>query len=269
MRSVSLFVFLLLSGSVFCQYYSYNPADSLIKYSYFLQGYTDSTTSVTQGTGFFINNNGENLLVTAKHVLSGCRFNGSKDRNVPDEMVLYYNEDEHLKFRSFPLNIKAIKDTAACLQYYLSPDVIAYPVKDTTEKEINAINSFLSSYLPYHKGKIVVFGYPSYNNMDSGQYVVRPAMKLEILNYKLYEDYNYTGNDGASITDTINYTLRPADTLVPSHLKGYSGSPVFIWDYAKEKWFFLGVVIAIDDKNNLLTIVKPKNLFENISYRGN
>jgi len=29
------------------------------------------------------------------------------------------------------------------------------------------------------------------------------------------------------------------------------------------------VIIAIDDKNNLLTIVKPKNLFEKISYRLN
>ena len=269
MSRVCLSIFLLLSGRCFSQYYSYNPADSLIKYSYFLQGYIDSTTSITQGTGFFINNNGENLLVTAKHVLSGCRFNGSKDRSLPDEMVLYYNEYDHLKFRSFPLNIKEIKDTAVCLQYYLSPDVIAYPVKDTSGNEINSINPFLSSYLPYHKGKIVVFGYPSYNNMDSGQYFVRPALKLEMLNYKLYDNYNYTDHDGSSITDTLNYTIKPADTLIPSHLKGYSGSPVFIWDYDKEKWFFLGVVIAVDDKNNLLTIVKPKNLFENISYRGN
>ena len=125
MAKVFVFFVLLLSGSCcFGQYYSYNPADSLVKYSYFLQGYIDSTTSVTQGTGFFINNNGEKLFVTAKHVLSGCRFNGSKDRNLPDEMVLYYNED-YLRFRSFPLNIKEIKDTTACLQYYLSPDIIA------------------------------------------------------------------------------------------------------------------------------------------------
>src|ERR1043165_3046168 len=106
MRTVCLVLFLAVHAGCFCQYYSYNPADSLIKYSYFLQGYIDSTMSITQGTGFFINNNGENLLVTAKHVLSGCRFNGSKDRSLPDEMVLYYNEYDHLKFRSFPLNKK-------------------------------------------------------------------------------------------------------------------------------------------------------------------
>jgi hypothetical protein len=205
--------------------------------------------------------------VTAKHVLSGCRFNGSKDRSLPDEMLLYYNEDAS-RFRSFPLNIKEIKDTAACLQYYLSPDVIAYPVNDTVEKDIYSINSFLSQGPPYHKGKIVVFGYPSYNNMDSGQYVVRSAMKLEILAYKLYEKYTYRNPDGTDVTDTINYTLKPYDILAASHLKGYSGSPAFIWDYAKEKWFFLGVIIAIDEKSNLLTLVKPKNLFDKISYKS-
>ena len=115
----------------------------------------------------------------------------------------------------------------------------------------------------------MIFGYPSYNNIDSGHYVVRSAMKLEILNYKLYDQFTYRNLDGSYVTDTINYTLRPADTLVPSHMKGYSGSPVFIWDYVKEKWIFLGVIIAIDDKSNLLTIVKPKNLFEKISYRAN
>jgi hypothetical protein len=269
MRRVCLFVFLIFSGRCFCQYYSYNPADSLIKYSYFLQCYIDSTMSVTQGTGFFINNNGENLLVTAKHVLSGCRFNGSKDRNLPDEMVLYYNEDDHLKFRSFPLNIREIKDTAACLEYYLSPDVIAYPINDTSEKEVNSINSFLYTRLPSHRGKIVIFGYPSFNNMDSGQYFVRSAMKLEIHSYRLYEKYTYRDPDGSFVTDTINYTLKTTDTLASSHLRGYSGSPVFIWDYVQEKWVFCGVIIAIDDKNNLLTIVKPKNLFEHISYRSN
>ena len=110
--------------------------DSLKKFSYFLQGYSDSTTSVTQGTGFFINVNGENLLITAKHVLSGCRFNGSKDPGLPDEMLLYFNEDENLNFRFYRLDVKKIKDTASCLQYYESPDIISYPIIDTAEKNI-------------------------------------------------------------------------------------------------------------------------------------
>ena len=40
-------------------------------------------------------------------------------------------------------------------------------------------------------------------------------------------------------------------------------------DNSNQKWVFLGVIIAVDDKNNLLTIVKPKNIFEKIGYRGN
>jgi hypothetical protein len=265
MKKTLLYIFLVLSAkSGFSQ--ALNSEDSLIKYSYFLQGYADSTASISQGTGFFVNSNGKNLLVTAKHVLTGCKFNGTKDPNLPDEMILYFNENPGAPFNFFPLNVKTIKDTSQCQQYYLSPDIITYPVQDTAGKAIFTIDKFLPSYLPSHTGKIVIFGYPSFNNLDSGGYFVRPAMKLELAYYDLHESFTYSDPGGAVIVDTINYTIKPQDLLITSRLKGYSGSPAFIKDDVKQNWIFLGVIIAIDDKNNLLTIVKPESLLQQLSY---
>lgn len=258
--------FSLLALVKFSMAQSPGNEDSLVKYSYFLQGYADATASISQGTGFFINNNGEKLLVTAKHVLTGCRFNGTKDRTIPDEMILYLNENTTSSFNFLSLNLKEIKDTADCQQYYLSPDIISYPVHDTTGKSIFAIDKFLPSHLPRHTGKIVVFGYPSFNNIDSGRYFVRPAMKLELGEYDLHESFTYMDPTGSSVVDTINYTVKPQDLMITSKLKGYSGSPVFIQDDEIQQWAFLGVIIAIDDKNNLLTIVKPSTLLQKLNY---
>lgn len=243
--------------------------DSLVRYSYFLQGYNDSTGSITQGTGFFLNNAGQNEFITAKHVLTGCRFNGSKNANVPDEMLVYFNEDSALNFNFYPLRTKEIKDTSGCLQYYLSPDVISYPLKDTVYKNVSSIDDFLPSRVPNKKGKIIFFGFPSYNNIDSGLYSVKPAVKSEIIKYKLFESFTFNEENGARIIDSINYTIKPADTLIVSRLKGFSGSPVFIEDNENAKWSFLGVIIAIDDKNNLLSIVKPRYFLEKIGYTVN
>ena len=86
----------------------------------------------------------------------------------------------------------------------------------------------MPSYLPSAKGKIVIFGYPSYNNLDSVGYSVRPAVKLEISNYRLYESFTYEDPAGSTIIDSLNYTIKPTELLSTAHLKGFSGSPVFI-----------------------------------------
>ena len=208
MKISALFFFLFLSWSVFvCQ--NISEEDTLIKYSYFLQGYEDSTASISQGTGFFINNNGESELITARHVLTGCRFNGSKNLNVPDEMMVYLSDSLTLVFSPGP---KTIKDTAGCQQYYVSPDIISYPIRDTIERDVYSIDSLLIA--SRQKGKIVFFGFPSYNNIDSGRYFVKPARKLVISNYELHETFTYKNPAGSYVIDTINYTIKPDDLLV-------------------------------------------------------
>jgi hypothetical protein len=257
----------LLFAVDFCFSQYREPGDSLIKFSYFLQSYADSSMSIRQGTGFIVNNGNGQELITAKHVLSGCRFNGTKDSTIQDEMLMYLNEDVHPNFSFYGLNLRRVKDTVNCQQYYDAPDIISYPLEDTVADVANSIDAFLPGYFPRDRGEIIIFGFPSYNNIDSGKYFVRPAVKLEIQQYDFYDRYMYQDLGGSLIIDSINYTIKPVDMLVTDRLRGYSGAPVFIKDVQEASWVFLGVVIALDEKNNLLTIVKRENLLKTIGYR--
>ncbi len=88
---------------------------SLTSYSYYINNLVNEAgqIGVYNGSVFFIRKNQKTYLVTAKHVLSGCKNYQYKDRIAPDFLAVY------LEHKSIPkmtgVQTKKIKDTSDCV----------------------------------------------------------------------------------------------------------------------------------------------------------
>jgi hypothetical protein len=156
------------------------------------------------------------------------------------------------------LNVKKIRDTAECNYLQNSPDIISYEIENPGNYPIYSVESFLPSYLPKDRGKIITFGYRDSLDKIDGTVISRESIPLVTYNYGLYSNYKfYRGKENG--VDSINYLVEQRDALFSiQELKGHSGSPAFIKDNKRNRFIFLGTLVGMNYNTNNLSFVKPR-----------
>ncbi|MEP7165667.1 MAG: hypothetical protein ABI741_13290 [Ferruginibacter sp.] len=270
-----LIIAIILLQSIPC--FSQNDYDSLRKYSYYIVGTYEnwdsdslvSTAKIT-GTGYFIRNEGKTFFITAKHVLAGtdelCR------KVIPDDdqglmTISLVNDSGIIQQEVINLNVKKIRDTAACNYLQNSPDIIAYEIFNPGNYKIYSIENFIPAYLPKDRGKIITFGYRDSLDIANGSLISRESIPIVTNHYGFYNNYKfYRGKENG--VDSINYLVELKDSLFSiQELKGHSGSPAFIKDNKRNRFIFLGTLVGMSYVNNNLSFVKP-SFIKKIFYPG-
>lgn len=228
-------------------------ADSLKKYSYLLTADTILPLGLkghAQGTAFFIENNKRMFLICAKHTLSGCDNKNFKDERYPETIKLWTSK----KAKNFSLNTKIIKDTAKCEPFVKDPDIIHYPISDKLYKNhyFSTINDYISD-IPTESTELVLWGF-SKNGSDTSSTL--------FLSYRYNVDSTkLTSINDKLIIDNINYYITIQDKKVnDDFFIGFSGCPVFLKD-TNNKYAFIGLLCAVNNRENALYVVRPKYLF--------
>ena len=251
-------VFLIL---IWFESFSQESADSLKKYSYFTNGakYEDTTGHYCfiQGTGFFIKQNGRKRYISAKHVLLNCNYNGEQTGCRPDKIMVFYNDNDKVRIGlTWRFDITKFTKTHDCSPVYKSPDTITVLKEDTNS--IYSIEHLIPSKPIKSLGEIVIYGFPLTNNIKSGWYTLRQASKISSKDFAFDSSFFVADKKGVLQKDLVNYRLFLNDYRITPELGGFSGSPVFAFDIEDKRWYFLGILSAIDPERNLLFIVKAK-----------
>ena len=264
MKSMIIAILLLQSLISFSQ----NDYDSLRKYSYYIVGSYDNldsgvvvSTGKITGTGYFIRHDNSMFFITAKHVLAGTDELCNKKIPADDAGLMtisLVNDAGIIQPELITLNVKAIRDTAACSYLQNSPDIISYEIYNPENYKIYSVEHFLPGYIPKDWGKIVTFGYRDSLDVTAGALIGRKSIPIVINRYGFYNNYKfYRGKENG--VDSINYLVERRDSLFSiRELQGHSGSPAFIRDNKRNKYVFLGTLVGMSYVNNNLSFVKPR-----------
>ncbi len=141
--------------------------DTLSKYCYYLFGYKISPQGAYTGGGsaFFIRNNNKLFLITALHVLDGCKDQQEKDIYFPDTIYVFIEDATGNIANKIPIDIRKIKDTTPCISHRYTTDFITIEIENNNQ--INSVEKFI---YPIFKetDSIKIFGFPSMKNRKGG-----------------------------------------------------------------------------------------------------
>ena len=229
--------FLLLIQFIPLISFSQQPVstDSLSKYSYPIYGltYVDSNDiHAFCGTGFFYKSSHNTYLITAKHVLTGCKPDGSK-KLLPDTMKVVL-ENSFLN-----INIKMIKDTSVCKSIYDVSEVIAVPVAISKKESMNFISEEFNSKLS-DVTAVKIYGYPKSMIFTDNFWQRKPAN----LSFDSGDCFITPTRDSATNkVNKLNYHIYLKNGI-KSVLEGYSGSPIFFFNSKSNLWSIAGILIS-------------------------
>lgn len=239
--------------------------DSLRKYSYYIVSDTMKPTLIPGqaqtyvnpiGTGYFIRHKRKLYLLTALHVLTGCRFQRDLDSSIrvnepfPDAVKVFYNKENgeipNKPENYFWLDIRHLKNKK-CPITPIDPDIVAceinFPLTDTVYSIEHLIN--VKSSIDTN-GTISIWGYPLaelakstlfYNNR-----LIANSTNLKFSNNNFLKNYKFIWDSGKEVTYWIHHVIQSKDVTASEEMKGYSGSPVFIKN--KNGWIFIGTFIG-------------------------
>lgn len=259
-----LFIMPFIACSQNTNEYQDHSEDTLNKYSYSIVGHyfndTIQQATVYTGTGFFIINNNNRFLVTAKHVVIPCDENEMTGIR-PNGYFVQTNNDSGMdmnNIRFWSINTLNEKKEYHCFDYWVQPDTISFLLKDS-------LPAYDISHIPiYDKSiktsKIIIYGFPTANDTIGGGFHFAKAIEIESKDYVIDSNYIATYNH-YSYKDTINYQIFLDDYKMTKYLQGVSGSPVFVENSVSKKWYFIGMIVAVDTRLNTMYVVKPKFLF--------
>jgi hypothetical protein len=243
-----------------------NDYDSLEKYSYYIDGNNINNADLVnkyelaEGTGFYINRHHHKYFITAKHVISGCDYNGNQSVRYIDTMMIFYNDSNGLKiYKPWHIGIQELIKSHLCAPAYLYADTISVLKSDTNS--VYCINNLANEITPEKTNGIIVFGFPLSNNISEGGYTIKPASKIISFNYELNTNVSISDSLGNTYIDSLNYYIKLKDFVVGNTLEGFSGAPVFVKNTDSNKWYLLGMMIAINTHANLICVIKSKYLF--------
>lgn len=207
--------------------------DSLKKYSYELIGFKilPNGTQPENGTCFFIRKKERLFLVTAKHVISGCK-NGAVSPNHPDTMYVIIKDTKTEKDNWILLDLIAInKGGITCLSASEEPDVQVIEIdtkKFSSDVVINSVEDFIKER-PDSAGDVEIHGFPSKSHKKNGSFFIPPPTSLYLSISDIIIADRATFTETGKV-DSLNY--RIIFKTLPSNTEyfGYSGSPVFFTD---------------------------------------
>jgi hypothetical protein len=241
------------------------PIDSLKKYSYVLSGFAPSGQIEVghQGTGFFVKKANKVLLVTANHVLSGCRNFFEEPRGYPEKMNVYLNDATgHFTFKRLPIYIQNLRDTGICPMSEEQRDIGIYQVPDSFRNRIFSFENIIKPDSGLIKGTVVIFGFPMKKNGEDGGFVLKESSLIKIEKYNILYNHFFKDKNGKTRYDDCNYIISTKDIKIDLSLGGYSGSPVFEKVY--NKLLFIGMLTACNIENNYLIIMKSQYIFDKL-----
>jgi hypothetical protein len=197
--------------------------------------------------GFSIEKMGNYFLITAKHVIRGCKDSVKID-NFPDVIYVWLTKGYNKPVMK-PINIKMVRDKLKCQNKLTKeePDVISIPVTDTIFNNVYSVEDFI---LPrFYKAKqIEIYGYPDLNKTNWNYitlYVPPSHLYIPEHGYELA-----TNTDTLThITDEFDYSIYTTKIAIDNRLHGYSGAPVFVKDSETTKWRLLGVFVRHTETN--------------------
>jgi hypothetical protein len=234
------------------------PGDSLQKYSYSLMGFSNNPIA-DFGTCFFINNNNNLYLVTAKHTFYNC------DTLLKKEYPRFKNGVVFIPspFNAIQVAIPQTIDT--CLGMERDLDILILRVDKALFKDVNTVEKFMLP--PFDKvGDIEIFG----QGMRADSISVGPEKQHQIyLPKNTFKIYTSMSNEENHFSDSVHYIIEMEKLRIDRWLKGFSGSPVFLQDDASKKWRLCGVLVGglipeSKEYNGAVIVVKPEYVMEAI-----
>jgi len=235
--------------------------EDLAKYSYYING-IDSLRNPrsplsTSGTGFFLKSKGRTYLITAKHVLIGCGYNGTRKVVMPHNIRVWFNDDKSIspKFEPWNIDITEQLKSYPCFPGYIRPDTIT--ILKTTANQVFTVERMYKEKLPLDKGEIAIFGFPHDPYFKSDSLKVPAAKKIIITSYE-FQEGSFIQNGTDMCNDTLNYSITVHGISLSEAFQGISGAPVFIKDKETMEWQFLGLINSLDLEENVAFVLKPK-----------
>jgi len=229
--------------SMCCFKASGQPLVTLKKYSYQLAGLktigNEEKINIATGTCFFIRKQKRLFLVTAKHVLAGCKEDNSKSPNFPDTMHVILHSDSNSNIGNIGFTSKEIADTIDCNKIHENPDFIVLEFEDQI-KGVYSVENFLS---PSFKevSSFILYGFPE-NEMYKDSPHFADATRIYGDQSSDWQITRGNINRKSGVGDTVNYYLFANISL--NNLSGFSGSPVFIKERKYHKWRVIGILVA-------------------------
>lgn len=203
----------------------------LEKYSYRIMELKD--TGAGGATCFFIRNQNELYLITAKHVVSGCIDIKTKVRTYADIMYVFTNG---VKIEPITIDTKNTFKILPCNGI----DVYILKVNSNIITEhINSVEKFFQP--PFAKWRACeINGYPLHNYTAAQIFnVLTPPLKISIPEntFQFQGFVDSTGKKDLSIGSIeCNNNSIKSDSL-----GGYSGSPVFLQNIDGNMWRLIGL----------------------------
>lgn len=256
-RIYLLIIFITGSFKCFCQA-NPSPGDSLKKYSYSLLGFSNNP-NVDFGTCFFINQNENLYLVTAKHTLYNCDTVTKKETAAFKYGIVFIPDPFNAIQFSIPLTI----DT--CFGIERDTDLLVLKVDKNLFKDVNTVEKFI---LPPFKilGDMEIFGQGMRTDSAFVGYDKQHHIYLSRNTFKVFTSMPILNNQ---YIDSIHYIVDMEKLRIDSWLKGFSGSPVFLQDYETKRWRLCGVLVQglipeSKERNGSILVVKPEYIFKSI-----
>jgi hypothetical protein len=269
MKYLIFYLLVFVSQNVLSQNNS-GSIDSLKMYSYNFLGFKvfpPDKVKPAGGTGFFFRKDNRLFFVTAKHVLSGCLNDSTKDKDFPDTMnIVLHSQKKHIE-GIFQISATEISNSIACNTIRNDPDIIVVELNSQRLKNVYSVESFV--HPPFKKvSDFVVCGFPSKETVKPG------------LNLAQVSTIHFGIKDGQIVggaileyennrIDSLDYYIK-TDIFLDS-LDGYSGSPVFIKDRHSSQWRIAGVLVGdigrAQEKNQSLVVCKIDYLIKEIDTK--
>ncbi len=190
------------------------------------------------GSFFFIREREKMYLITAKHVVCGCKGGiGEEKEEIASQMFVFYRDS----MASISVDITKIIDTCHCP--LIEPDIIAIEIKGSQVNKFHSVEKFILP--PFSKtDNIEIFGYPKY---DYGKYnnnliMPRPShIHIDKKNTTFFiRSFKNSDKLDSSFVGIQNKGLSLGDSL-----HGFSGAPVFIKELHSSRIRLMGVFSAI------------------------
>lgn len=196
-------------------------------------------------TAFFIRMQNRLFLITASHVLTGCKRNG-KDPASPNEFYvpIYTNLKDFEGM--IKIDAKPIKDTFICNGFGQQSDIGIVEVKSHLSSKINSVEQFLAP--PFEETTdIEIFGFAGKEQSVVDSNAVSPLSHLTIKSSTYF--FHYLINPTSAYEREVYYVSAKGITI-DSRLDGFSGSPVFIQDSASLGWRIVGLMSGYSHIND-------------------
>ena len=256
-RIYLLIIFIIGSFKSFCQE-SPLPGDSLSKYSYSLLGFSNSPNA-DFGTCFFIKQNDNLFLVTAKHTLYNCDTRTKKEYSAFKYGIVFIPDP----FNAIQFSVPQTIDT--CFGIARDTDLLVLKVDKTLFKDVNTVEKFILP--PFKKlGDIEICGQgmrtdSSFVGFDKQHHIYLPRNTFKVFTSMPILNNQYI--------DSIHYIIDMEKLRIDKWLKGFSGSPAFLQDDETKKWRLCGVLVQglipdSKDRNGAILVVKPEYIFQSI-----